>query len=279
MSIIVQFLVALVGLGVAIDYALLVVFRFREELTLHDTTEEALVETMTHAGRSVIVSGSTVAIGLLSMLVIPLPFIRSIGLGGMLIPAVSVLSSITLLPAMLAILGPRINRLRVMPRKFVEPHPRRDRALVALEPARDAAQRSRVRRRHRDRRARAHPRVPDQPERRACSKDEPAKGDALAGRDAIAKAGLPPGVLLPYEILVEHGATPQVLAGGRGEGRRRQGHRRGDGAEGVADGRHRPRRGVRQRGRELARREEDDLAACSTTCCRSSRRSAGTARA
>ena len=90
-SIIVQFLVALVGLGVAIDYALLVVFRFREELTLHDTTEEALVETMTHAGRSVIVSGSTVAIGLLSMLVIPLPFIRSIGLGGMLIPAVSVL--------------------------------------------------------------------------------------------------------------------------------------------------------------------------------------------
>ena len=75
-SIIVQFLVALVGLGVAIDYALLVVFRFREELTLHDTTEEALVETMTHAGRSVIVSGSTVAIGLVGMLLLPLPFIR-----------------------------------------------------------------------------------------------------------------------------------------------------------------------------------------------------------
>src|ERR671931_2121927 len=122
-SIIVQFLVALVGLGVAIDYALLVVFRFREELTLHETTEEALVETMTHAGRSVIVSGSTVAIGLLSMLVIPLPFIRSIGLGGMLIPAVSVLSSITLLPAMLAMFGHRINKARVMPKRFVEPHP------------------------------------------------------------------------------------------------------------------------------------------------------------
>src|SRR5262249_45893080 len=122
-SIIVQFLVALVGLGVAIDYALLIVFRFREELTLHDTTEEALVETMTHAGRSVIVSGSTVAIGLLSMVILPLPFIRSIGLGGMLIPAVSVLAAITLLPAMLGMLGPRINRLRVMPKKFVEPHP------------------------------------------------------------------------------------------------------------------------------------------------------------
>ena len=64
---------------------------------------------MTHAGRSVIVSGSTVAVGLLSMLVLPLPFIRSIGIGGMLIPAVSVLAAITLLPAMLAVLGPRIN--------------------------------------------------------------------------------------------------------------------------------------------------------------------------
>ena len=60
---------------------------------------------MQHAGRSVIVSGSTVAVGLLSMVVLPLPFIRSIGIGGMLIPAVSVLASITLLPAMLAMLG------------------------------------------------------------------------------------------------------------------------------------------------------------------------------
>ena len=76
---------------------------------------------MTHAGRSVIISGSTVAIGLLSMIILPLPFIRSIGIGGMLIPAVSVLASITLLPAMLSLLGPRINRLRVMPRRFVNP--------------------------------------------------------------------------------------------------------------------------------------------------------------
>src|SRR6059058_3877416 len=56
---------------------------------------------MTHAGRSVIVSGSTVAVGLLSMIVLPLPFIRSMGIGGMLIPAVSVLAAITLLPARL----------------------------------------------------------------------------------------------------------------------------------------------------------------------------------
>ena len=119
-SIVVQFLVALIGLGVAIDYALLVIFRFREELRHGADRETALVETMRHAGRSVIVSGSTVAVGLLSMIIIPLPFIRSIGIGGMLIPTVSVLTSITLLPAMLYTLGPRINSLRVLPRRLVE---------------------------------------------------------------------------------------------------------------------------------------------------------------
>ena len=101
-SIIVQFLIALVGLGVAIDYALLMIFRFRDELREGEDVETALVETMTHAGRSVIVSGSTVAVGLLSMVILPLPFIRSIGIGGMLIPAVSVLAAITLLPALLS---------------------------------------------------------------------------------------------------------------------------------------------------------------------------------
>ena len=102
-SIIVQFLIALVGLGVAIDYALLMIFRFRDELREGEDVETALVETMTHAGRSVIVSGSTVAVGLLSLVILPLPFIRSMGIGGMLIPAVSVIAAITLLPAMLAV--------------------------------------------------------------------------------------------------------------------------------------------------------------------------------
>jgi len=92
-SIIVQFLIALVGLGVAIDYALLMIFRFRDELREGEDVETALVETMTHAGRSVIVSGSTVAVGLLSLIILPLPFIRSMGIGGMLIPAVSVLAA------------------------------------------------------------------------------------------------------------------------------------------------------------------------------------------
>src|SRR5205814_7107612 len=109
-----------VGLGVAIDCALLVIFRFRDELREGEDVETALVETMTHAGRSVIVSGSTVAVGLLSMIVLPLPFIRSIGIGGMLIPAVSVICAITLLPALLATLGTRINSVKLLPKRFVD---------------------------------------------------------------------------------------------------------------------------------------------------------------
>src|SRR5256886_252381 len=119
-SIIVEFLIALVGLGVAIDYALLMIFRFRDELRDGRDVETALVETMTHAGRSVIVSGSTVAVGLLSMILLPLPFIRSIGIGGMLIPPVSVLAAITLIPALLSVLGQRINSVRVLPKRFVD---------------------------------------------------------------------------------------------------------------------------------------------------------------
>src|SRR6266536_3159650 len=119
-SLIVQFLVALVGLGVAIDYSLLMIFRFREELQNGEDTDTAIIETMRHAGRSVVVSGSTVAIGLLSMVILPIPVIRSIGIGGLLIPAVSVLVAITLMPAMFAILGHRINSVRVLPKRIVE---------------------------------------------------------------------------------------------------------------------------------------------------------------
>src|SRR6478752_7183194 len=119
-SIIVQFLIALVGLGVAIDYALLMIFRFREELRDGNDVETALVETMTHAGHSVIVSGTTVAVGLLSMIVLPLPLLRGMGIGGMLIPIVSVIASLTLLPAMLAVLGHRVNSVRVVPKRFLD---------------------------------------------------------------------------------------------------------------------------------------------------------------
>ena len=65
-----------------------------------------------------IVSGSTVAIGLLALVALPLPLVRSMGFGGMLIPAVSVLASLTLLPAMLAVVGERIDRIPVLPRRL-----------------------------------------------------------------------------------------------------------------------------------------------------------------
>jgi len=112
-SFIVQFLVSLVGLGVAIDYSLLVVTRWREERAHGRSNDEAVVVAMQTAGHSVLLSGVTVAIGLMSLLVLPVPFLRSTGLGGMLIPLVSVAVVLTLLPAILASAGPRWDWPRV----------------------------------------------------------------------------------------------------------------------------------------------------------------------
>ncbi len=106
---IVQFLVALVGLGVAIDYSLLVVSRWREERTHGRSGDEAVQRAMETAGRAVVFSGITVAIGLLALIALPLPFLRSMGYGGMLIPLVSTLVAITLLPVILAKAGPRLD--------------------------------------------------------------------------------------------------------------------------------------------------------------------------
>ena len=106
---IVGFLIALVGLGVAIDYSLLVVVRWREERAHGHGGEEAIERAMASAGRAVVFSGTTVAIGLLSLVVLPVPFLRSVGVGGMLIPLVSVAVSLTLLPVVLASLGPRLD--------------------------------------------------------------------------------------------------------------------------------------------------------------------------
>src|SRR5207249_900625 len=77
-------LVFLIGLGIAIDYSLLVVYRFREQLARGQERDEAIVRTMQTAGRAVVVSGVTVAIGLGMLLFFPLPFIRAIGVGGFL---------------------------------------------------------------------------------------------------------------------------------------------------------------------------------------------------
>jgi RND superfamily putative drug exporter len=106
---IVQFLVALIGLGVAIDYALLVVTRWREERAHGRGGDEAVQRAMESAGRAVVFSGVTVAIGLLALVALPLPFLRSMGYGGMLIPLVSTLVAVTLLPVVLATAGPRLD--------------------------------------------------------------------------------------------------------------------------------------------------------------------------
>jgi putative drug exporter of the RND superfamily len=110
---IVQFLVALIGLGVSIDYALLIVVRWREEIEKGRANEEAVVAAMSTAGRAVVFSGTTVAVGLLALLALPLPFLRSMGYGGMLIPLVATIAAITLLPVVLATIGPRLDRRRI----------------------------------------------------------------------------------------------------------------------------------------------------------------------
>ncbi len=109
MSFIVQFLISLVGLGVAIDYSLLLVTRWREERDHGRENHEAVRIAMSTAGRAVVSSAGTVAISLMALLVIPVPFLRSMGLGGMLIPVVSTIVVLTLLPALLGGIGPRID--------------------------------------------------------------------------------------------------------------------------------------------------------------------------
>jgi RND superfamily putative drug exporter len=210
-SIIVQFLIALVGLGVAIDYALLMVFRFRDELRDGNDVESALVETMTHAGHSVIVSGTTVAVGLLSMILLPLPLLRGMGIGGMLIPVVSVLASLTLLPAMLSVLGQRVNRIRVMPRRLIDHGHGEDGAwgrwarFVLRRPVAVAAVGVVIVGVLAGLGTQLNP-------SEAQLKYFPGTGSAITGRDQLTAAGISPGVLKPLNVLVENGGNAQQVA-------------------------------------------------------------------
>ena len=179
---------------------------------------------MTHAGRSVIVSGSTVAIGLLSMVILPLPFIRSIGIGGMLIPrGLGDRRRSRCCRRCSSLLGPRINRLRVMPKRFVEPPSAEHRVLGALGAHRDAPAAADLPRSASSIVALVvYPGVPHQPERRA------AEERAGLGRRRRPAAPRSPrrasrtGVYLPYIVLAEGGATARALDDGRGGGRRRR---------------------------------------------------------
>jgi RND superfamily putative drug exporter len=202
---IVQFLIALLGLGVAIDYSLIVVSRWREERTHGRSGDEAVQKAMETAGRAVVFSGITVAIGLLALIALPLPFLRSMGYGGMLIPLVSTLAAITLLPVVLAKVGHRLDW----------PHKRTD-----------------------DKASRAWTRWAEAVSRRrwlaagagmavilalvvaatdlqlgASDADTVTKsGDAREGLVALERAGIGEGALLPHEILIEGDTDPDQVA-------------------------------------------------------------------
>jgi trehalose monomycolate/heme transporter len=120
MAIYVTNIVSLIGLAIAVDYSMLVVFRYREELEKHDSAHEALVETMKTAGRATLFSGGVVAVGLALLVFMPVPFMRSMGVGGLLVPLVSIVASATFLPALLAVMGRKVNRFRVIPKSILE---------------------------------------------------------------------------------------------------------------------------------------------------------------
>jgi RND superfamily putative drug exporter len=203
---IVQFLIALIGLGVAIDYSLLVVSRWREERAHGRAGDEAVQRAMETAGRAVVFSGVTVAIGLLALIALPLPFLRSMGYGGMLIPLVSTLVAITLLPVVLAKLGARLDW----------PHRRTD----------DKASRAWTRwatavARRRWLAAGAGMVIivalalaaPDLKLGTSDADTVARTGDAKQGLVALERAGIGEGALAPHEILVGDGADPERVAG------------------------------------------------------------------
>jgi RND superfamily putative drug exporter len=203
---IVQFLIALVGLGVAIDYSLIVVSRWREERAHGHSGDEAVQRAMETAGRAVVFSGITVAIGLLALIALPLPFLRSMGYGGMLIPLVSTLVAITLLPVVLAKLGQRLDW----------PHRRSD----------DKASRTWTRWAEAVSRRRwpaaaaglavigALAFAATDLQLGTSDADTIARsGQAKAGLQALEDAGIGEGALLPHEILVEAGTDPERVAG------------------------------------------------------------------
>ena len=113
-------MVSLIGLGIAIDYSLLIVYRYREERHAGHDREQAVVNAMNTAGRAIVFSGTAVAIGLALMLAMPVPFMRGFGLAGLLIPTVSVLAAVTLLPVLLYWFEDRLDRARFVPRRVAE---------------------------------------------------------------------------------------------------------------------------------------------------------------
>ncbi|MFQ6044801.1 MAG: MMPL family transporter [Gemmatimonadales bacterium] len=122
MSVFVLTIVSMVGLGVGIDYSLLIVTRFREELKRGRSAGDAARCAIDTAGKAVITSGLTVVVGFASLLVTPINETRSVGLGGLTVVAVAVLLSVTFLPAVLSLLGHAIDRPRWLARRLAWYH-------------------------------------------------------------------------------------------------------------------------------------------------------------
>ncbi|MFB9318917.1 MMPL family transporter [Cryptosporangium minutisporangium] len=114
--------VTILGLGLAIDYGLFMVGRFREELGRGLDVEDAVARTMATAGRTVAVSGVTVAVSLAGLLIFPLPFLRSMGLGGLSAVVIAMVAALTVLPALFGVLGHRVDALSI--RKWFRRRPR-----------------------------------------------------------------------------------------------------------------------------------------------------------
>jgi RND superfamily putative drug exporter len=204
-SVIVQFIVALIGLGVAIDYSLLLVTRWREEQAAGYEGDEAVRRAMATAGRAIVFSGGAVAIGLLAMVVLPVPFLRSVGYGGIIIPAVSVVSVLTLLPVLLARFGSSIDRPRLRRgggagrgwSAWARGVVRFRWAAVAASGAFLVALAVAALALH----------LGD-PESKALA----SSGPAYEGRAALVHSGVPTGVLSPIDVLVPRGGDPAEMA-------------------------------------------------------------------
>jgi RND superfamily putative drug exporter len=210
-SFLVQYLVALIGLGVAIDYSLLLVTRWREELAAGRDREQAVHLAMATAGRAVVTSAGTVAVGLLVLVLLPVPFLRSVGYGGLLIPLASALVTLTLLPVLLATVGPRLD------------WPARRRALAARRGGTGSRLWTRwasgvVRHRWLATLAALAVLLPLGVAALGLRLGDPpahtlaASGPAREGLTRLARAGVGSGVLTPIEVLVPAGTHPEQAA-------------------------------------------------------------------
>ena len=210
---VVQFLVGLIGLGVAIDYSLLLITRWREAAGQGMDNEAAIRLAMSTAGRAIVFSGVTVALGLIALIALPVAFVRGIGIGGMLIPLISCAATLTIVPALLAGGARRLDW----------PHLRRESA-----PARGWTGWARLVVRFRWAAAAAalailgvlgwaalgmH--VGD-----ASVNSLSQRGPARQGVIMLEQAGIPTGVLTPIEVLAPAGTSPAAVlaAAGRVDG-------------------------------------------------------------